>query len=115
MRTLTLALLTAANLLCVGPALASEPLDKSSVPKLYPVPTRDMLNVVARGDPHGYSLRIVQMNGRLMRKVHFPPSDGQYHTLTLSTVGLRSGFYALVYASDLPGGRVAVRRFLILR
>jgi hypothetical protein len=115
MRILTLELLTAAALLSATPAQASEPLDVSSVPKLYPVPTRDLLNVVARGDPHGYSIRFVQVNGRLVRKTHFPPSDGQYHTLTLSTVGLPSGLYALVYASDLPGGAVAVRRFLILR
>jgi hypothetical protein len=85
------------------------------VPKIYPVPTRGVLSVVARGDRHGYSIRIVQMDGRLMRKAHFPPSDGQYHTVTMNTAGLRSGFYALVYKSDLVGGAVAVRRFLIVR
>lgn len=115
MQRLTLALLTAAILLSATAVQASEPLNESSVPKLYPVPTRDLLNVVARGDPKGYSIRFVQINGRVVRKAHFPPSDGQYHTLALSTVGLPSGLYALVYASDLPGGAVAVRRFVILR
>jgi hypothetical protein len=115
MRTMMLRLLTAASLLCGIPGQASQPLEESSVPKLYPIPARNTLNVVARGDVHGYSIRIVQLNGRLLREMHFPPSDGQYRTLTVSTAGLRSGFYALVYASDFRGGAVAVRRFLVLR
>ena len=80
------------------------------------MPARDAINVVAWGDPYGFSLRMVQLNGRVMREAHFPGlTDRQYHTVALNTSGLRSGFYALVHKSYFPGGALAVRGFTIVR
>lgn len=96
-------------------ALSSEPLNFSSVPKLYPVPARDQLNIVLRGDVHGYRVIIARVNGRRVWQQDFPPSDGQYHTFSLDTSRFRTGLYSLTYRSDFPGGAYAVRRFIIIR
>src|SRR5688572_10884488 len=85
-------------------ASASQP-DLSAVQKIYPMPARDVINVVVWGTRYGFSLGILQPNGRLMSESrHSGLTPGQYHTVSLNTSRLRSGIYILVYKSLLSGG-----------
>jgi hypothetical protein len=113
--TVALSFIVVLTFLVASAALASEPLNLSSISKLYPVPTRDQLNIVVRGDVHGYRLIVARVNGRRVWQQDFSPSDGQYHTISLDTSRFRTGLYSLTYRSDLPGGAYAVRRFIIIR
>ena len=96
-------------------ASASEPLNASSISKIYPVPTRDQLNIVVRGDVYGYRLIVARINGRRVWQQDFPPSDGQYHAISMDTSKFRTGLYSLTYRSEFAGGAYAVRRFIIIR
>lgn len=113
--TVALSFLIGFTFLVASVALAREPLSLSSISKIYPVPTRDQLTVVVRADVHGYRLIVARVNGRSVWQQDFPPSDGQYHTLSLDTSRFRTGLYSLTYRSDFPGGAYAVRRFVIIR
>ena len=110
-----LSFLAGLTFLAASVALASEPLNVSSISKLYPVPTRDQLSIVVRGDVHGYRLIVARVNGRRVWEQDFPPSDGQYRPFLLDTSRFRTGLYSLTYRSSFPGGAYAVRRFIIIR
>lgn len=110
--TITCAVLTT---VLVGIALAGVPENFSVLRKLYPIPTQNVLYVIAQGDVHGYTLTVARVDGRVMWHASYAPSDGQYHSLSLDTSRLRPGYYTLAYRSDLPGGAYAVRRFIVVR